>query len=110
MAKGATADMQKKRKEKEVEKLNEETNSELQKWQMYGIDPGNIQVNGFLLDTWTFALRDFLLETGIIDDLDFTLFFKKRLLERLKERREEVLAAMSKMKPEIFGPDGGTLQ
>lgn len=98
-----------------IENLNVDLRNELQLWELGGIDPGNISVNGFLQDVWIFAIRDFLVEKGLIDDLEFTAFYKERLLSKLKEMRPVCMKAVEEAKrqimssPGIIGPSGQPL-
>jgi hypothetical protein len=64
---------------------------ELKQWEEIGATPQNIQVDSFILDAFINSLAAFLVDKGIIDDEEFTLAFKERLLGNLIKFREDVV-------------------
>lgn len=109
-------DLSKKREEKE-ENLDDAINSEIQMWQLNEIDPQQVTINAFLLDMWFFSLMEFLVEKDLIVKDELMTFYKKRLLNRLRELRPQILTQINAAKKQtllpntgIFGPNGEKLQ
>jgi hypothetical protein len=71
-----------------IEEVNEQIKEELVNWDKLHVSPKNIEVDPFLLDAFINALVLHLSDKGIIEDEEFTLAFKKHLLNNLKNARE----------------------
>jgi len=100
--------------DEKIAAINEKLKHEVSMWELGGIDPANITINAFLQDVWIFALRDFMVEKGLIDEKEMLLFYKERLLGKLQEFRPMALNAVQEAKKQIamnplLGPDGQPL-
>lgn len=76
--------------EDQIAEQNKLLEKEFDRWNDLGVVPEQVvEVNTLLTDIFVHSLASFFVEKGIVDDAEMTLFFKKRLLERLQKIRED---------------------
>jgi hypothetical protein len=68
---------------------------ELHEWETeFNAVPGRvIFIDTFVLEQYLHSLATFLVDKGIVDDEEFTLHYKKRMLSSMKEHRVVVTKA-----------------
>jgi hypothetical protein len=75
----------------QIDDLNILILAEMECWDKIKTDPAEVvNINTLMLDTYVFALSEYLMELGLIDKDEFTVRFKTRLLETLKFHRKNV--------------------
>jgi hypothetical protein len=63
----------------------------MENWNKIKVDPAQtVNINTFMLDSYVFALGEYLVEMELIDKDQFTVRFKTKLLENLKFHRKNV--------------------
>lgn len=89
-----------------IEKLNEQLMEELAEWEKLGVDPNQVILfNPAKNDIWLTSLTQFLAEKGIIDEDEFVIYFKERMLaDFIHIRTTEVEPAVARSK--IHVPNG----
>lgn len=86
--------------------LNKQLEEELNKWDALGTEPNQvINFNPTRNDIWLQALTHFLVDKEIIDEDEFVIYFKERMLREFKKVREEHLEPMA-ARARIALPDG----
>jgi len=77
--------------EAQIDEANTAILAEMEHWNELKVDPAEVvNINTVMLDAYTFTLGAYLEELGVIDGKEFTLRFKKRLLENLRFHRGNV--------------------
>lgn len=90
----------------QIQQKNHELTKEVQQWQLLGVAPHQVvEINVLMLDTYINGIAEFLVEKGIVDDEELTLFFKTKMLNRLKQMREEVTPAIQAANRQKAGVD-----
>lgn len=85
------------------EVVDQEILEEMKKWEADNIDPANMNINTFLLETKIAIMIDFI--KTLMDDKQreqFELAYKTKLLNRLQEYRPMALASIEEMKREML--------
>lgn len=86
-----------------IEKLNEQLMEELAEWEKLGVDPNQaILFNPAKNDIWLQSLTHFLCEKGVIEEDEFIIYFKERMLrDFIHIRTTEVEPAIARSKIHI---------
>lgn len=81
--------------DEQIEEINKLLVEETSLWaKEVGADPNNVvEFNNYLQQIHVDATIGFLIEKGIVDEKEYTLFFKQHLLKTLAGHREGARAA-----------------
>jgi hypothetical protein len=75
-----------------IEELNGQLMNELNSWDLLGIEPNNIiAFNPTKNEFWLTSLTQYLANKGIIDEDEFVIFFKERMLSEIRRVRTEIV-------------------